>query len=174
MENYQGEASVVDIEQDAASLLTKAHFTISLAESCTGGLISYRLTSISGSSAFFESCVVAYANKVKRDILGVSAEILERYGAVSEPVARGMSEGVRRINNADIGLSVTGIAGPSGGSSQKPVGTVFISLAFAGGTACRGYLFTGDRSSIRWQASQKALEWICEHCRFQLSLANND
>ena len=131
--------------------------TLAVAESCTGGLLSERLTATPGASRAFVLGVVAYANEAKERALGVPAEALARWGAVSEPVARAMAEGVRRLGGASVGVGITGVAGPDGGTPAKPVGTVFVALAAAEGTWCRALSLTGDRAAIRRRASQEAL-----------------
>jgi PncC family amidohydrolase len=131
--------------------------TFALAESCTGGMIAARITSIPGSSAMFNGGVVCYANNVKRDVLGVPQGILETEGAVSESCAKAMADGARTILNADIAVSVTGIAGPEGGTPTKPVGLVFIGTATGKGVSVEKHLFSGDREDIRKQAADAAL-----------------
>ena len=115
------------LEGLVAGLLIGKRATLALAESCTGGLISDRLTNVPGSSAFFERGLVTYSNRSKEELLGVPAEVIRQHGAVSEKTAILMAEGVRKLGKTDLGLSVTGIAGPDGGTEEKPVGTVFIS-----------------------------------------------
>jgi nicotinamide-nucleotide amidase len=131
-----------------------------VAESCTGGLIAERLTSIPGSSSYFLGGVVSYSNDLKAAWVDVPAELIEAKGAVSEEVATAMAEGIRRRSGATLGLAVTGIAGPGGGSAEKPVGTVHIALA--NGTATRGrvFHFPGDREHIRLYASQMAIDMV--------------
>lgn len=137
--------------------LAQRGLTIAVAESCTGGLLSERLTEAPGSSAAFLLGAVTYANSAKQAVLEVPAEVLAEHGAVSEAAARAMAEGVRRRADASIGVAVTGIAGPGGGSDEKPVGTVFLAVAAAEGTWCRRLNLGGDRAVIRWRASQDAL-----------------
>jgi nicotinamide-nucleotide amidase len=127
-------------------LLTERHQTICTAESCTGGNIAHMLTSIPGSSNYFTGSVVSYDNKVKENILGVPAELIRKHGAVSPEVAISMAEGARRIMNTDFAVSTTGIAGPDGGTETKPVGTICIAVASAGGTVTEKYVFGNDRS----------------------------
>jgi nicotinamide-nucleotide amidase len=131
--------------------------TIAVAESCTGGLIADRLTNIPGSSAFFERGIVCYSNAAKTSLLGVPEEVIREHGAVSAETARLMAEGVRRIAATDLGLSVTGIAGPSGGSEEKPVGTVHIALSDGETTFCRQHALRWDRRRNKTGASQAAL-----------------
>ncbi len=137
--------------------------TLAVAESCTGGLIGQRITGIGGSSRVFVGGVIAYANHVKTDLLGVSAGVLETVGAVSPETAEAMALGARDALSADLAVSVTGIAGPEGGSADRPVGLVYIGLA--DGTRCivERFVFEGDRGQIRWAASTAALEMILAH-----------
>ncbi len=134
--------------------------TIAVAESCTGGMISAALTRRPGSSASFLLGIVCYSNRAKNRMLGVPAATLARYGAVSSQTARIMAAAVRRIAAADIGIAVTGIAGPSGAVPGKPVGTVFIAQACARGVRCRKFLFRGSRSAVRRQARDTALRLL--------------
>jgi nicotinamide-nucleotide amidase len=131
--------------------------TLAVAESCTGGLITDRLTDIPGSSAFLERGVVTYSNAAKTDLLGVPEAVIRDHGAVSAETAILMAEGVRKSAGTGLGLAVTGIAGPSGGTEAKPVGTVFIALADGGKTICRSYAFRWDRRRNKVMASQAAL-----------------
>ena len=137
------------LDEIAARLLIDSGKTLSVAESCTGGMVSSRLTDMPGISAVFDRSIVTYSNRAKMEELGVSRETLDIYGAVSEQTAREMAEGVRRISGTDIGISVTGIAGPGGGSDEKPVGLVFTALAHRDGTAVRKLDLWGSRSRIR-------------------------
>ena len=132
---------------------------IGVAESCTGGMLGSRLTAIAGSSEVFVGGVIAYDNSVKRDILGVSSADLEQYGAVSEEVASAMAASVRRLVNADIGVSITGVAGPGGGTAAKPVGMVWVALDGAG-TEARCLRLFGTREEVRQRAAQAALDMI--------------
>ncbi|HEY6553835.1 MAG TPA: nicotinamide-nucleotide amidohydrolase family protein, partial [Vicinamibacteria bacterium] len=149
-----------ELEAVVAALLRERGFTVGLAESCTGGLLAARLTDVPGSSAFFERGLVTYSNRSKVELLGLSAELIEAQGAVSEAVAAAMAAGVRRGAGTDIGVGITGIAGPEGGTSEKPVGTVYLALDGAAGTRVRKALFPGDRERIRHQATQSALEML--------------
>lgn len=133
------------LEEVIAGLLTAKKLTIAVAESCTGGMITSRLTDVSGSSDYLERGLVTYSNAAKISMLGVPAEIIERHGAVSEETARLMAEGVRKLAGTDLGISSTGIAGPTGGSPEKPVGTVYIALADSRKTICRHYAYRWDR-----------------------------
>ncbi|HEX5605178.1 MAG TPA: nicotinamide-nucleotide amidohydrolase family protein, partial [Candidatus Binatia bacterium] len=148
------------LEQRVGQLLSERHRTLALAESCTGGLISHRITSIAGSSAYYLGGVTSYANDVKIELLGVRPATLEKYGAVSQETALEMSHGVREKIGADYGLSVTGIAGPSGGTPEKPVGTVWISIAQEKNHQARLFHFHGDRERVILASSQAALNWL--------------
>ena len=149
-----------ELHQVVAALLRERGLTLSTAESCTGGLLAARLTEVPGSSAFFERGLVTYSNRAKTDLLGVEASLIDSVGAVSEDVARAMAAGVRSTSGADVGVAITGIAGPDGGSAEKPVGLVFIGLDGAVGTRVRRAQFPGDRDRVRYQASQAALEML--------------
>jgi len=135
-------------------------FTIAVAESCTGGLIAQRLTEVPGSSVYFMEGVVAYSNDAKIRTLGVDTELIARHGAVSAEVAEAMAEGVRARAETDFGLSITGIAGPGGGTDEKPVGLVYIALADDAHTESRKLNVPGDRHLIRWRSSQAALDLL--------------
>ncbi|TYO97499.1 competence/damage-inducible protein cinA [Geothermobacter ehrlichii] len=147
----------------AAKKLRQAKKTLALAESCTGGLIAARLTDIPGASAFFERGAVSYANSAKQDWLGVPAAILDEQGAVSAECAAAMAEGIRRAAGTDLGLAVTGIAGPDGGTKDKPVGTVFLALAHAAGTETERLQLGGDRWRIRELTAMTALARLIRH-----------
>lgn len=137
--------------------------TVAVAESCTGGLIGQRLTSLPGSSAYFERGVVTYSDQAKVDLLSVPESLIRQKGSVSAEAAQAMAEGVRERSGADLGLAVTGIAGPSGGTKEKPVGLVFLALADKKTSVCRQHLFSGDREGIRFRASQAALDLLRRH-----------
>ena len=148
------------MEEVIGKLLTERGKTVSLAESCTGGLIAERLTDIPGSSKYFLEGAVTYSNEAKISRLGVKPETLEKYGAVSEQTAEEMAFGMRERARTDFAVSITGIAGPDGGSEEKPVGTVFIALADAEGVRSIKFTFPGDRYLIRWRSSQAALDFL--------------
>lgn len=148
------------LEEVVARDLNLNGATIAVAESCTGGLLAERLTSIPGSSSYFLGGVVCYSNELKRAWVDVPADLLESKGAVSVEVARALAEGIRRRSGSTLGLAVTGIAGPGGGSPDKPVGTVHIALAEGAGGKERSLCFPGDRDRIRWQAAQGALDLV--------------
>jgi nicotinamide-nucleotide amidase len=141
-------------------LLAERGKTLALAESCTGGFIANRITNVSGSSAVFRGGVVSYSNELKEKFLGVKAETLARHGAVSEAVAREMAEGARQRAGADYALAVTGIAGPTGGTPEKPVGTVFIALAAPDRTEVKHHLNQYDRETFKFLTSQQALDML--------------
>ena len=150
------------LESVVGRLLRKAGRTVTTGESCTGGLVAERLTRVPGSSAYFLGGVVSYTNELKTRLLGVPAEMIEAHGAVSEPVARAMATGVRSRYGADYGIAITGVAGPGGGSEEKPVGTVHLALAGPReeDVEHRKVRFPGDRELIRQQTSQLALELL--------------
>ena len=123
--------------------------TCATAESCTGGGIGAAITSVAGSSEVFLGGIISYANEVKRDVLGVAAQVLDEHGAVSSETAAQMAEGARRLTKADVAVAVTGIAGPGGGSAEKPVGLVWFGLATADGVRTEKAIFPGDREQVR-------------------------
>jgi nicotinamide-nucleotide amidase len=141
-------------------LLTEKQKTLALAESCTGGYIANRITNIPGASAVFRAGLVTYSNDAKEAFLGVQGQRLAQHGAVSEPVAREMAEGARRRTNSDYALAVTGIAGPGGGSPEKPVGTVFIAIATPTRTEVKQHLNQYDRETFKFLTSQQALDLL--------------
>jgi nicotinamide-nucleotide amidase len=148
------------LEEVVGMYLVMKQKTVSVAESCTGGLLSERLTRMPGSSDFFLGGAVCYSNELKTTLAGVPAPLIEKHGAVSQHVAQALAEGIRRRTRASFGVGITGIAGPGGGSPQKPVGMVFIALADEQSTTVREFRFPGDRERIRFWASQVALEVI--------------
>jgi len=148
------------IEAVAGELLRKSQATIAVAESCTGGLLGERLTSLAGSSEYFIGGFITYSNDMKVELLGVPPEILAQHGAVSKEAAEAMAVGARRRTNSTYALSVTGIAGPDGGSDAKPVGLTYIGLADAEGVHVLQRQFIGDRARIRSFASQMALDFL--------------
>ena len=152
-------------ERELGELLLMKGRTIATAESCTGGNIAAQLTSIAGASAYFRGSVVAYANDVKERVLSVSREDLEQFGAVSEPVVRQMAEGVRRLIGTDYGVSTSGIAGPTGGTPEKPIGTVWIGVAGPGRTVARKFTFSFTRERNIGKATVKAIELVIEEIR---------
>ena len=151
------------LEEVVARLLTMNSVTISAAESCTGGLLAQRLTSIAGSSSYFLGGVVCYSNELKTAWADVPAEIIKTKGAVSSEVAIALADGIRRRVGSTLGVGITGIAGPGGGSEEKPVGTVHVAVSHAGGVKERGTRLPGDREAIRWHAAQLALDMVRVH-----------
>lgn len=148
------------LEAVLGEVLREKKATIALAESCTGGLISHRITNVPGSSAYFERGIIAYSNQAKVDYLGVSGEILKDFGAVSSETAMAMASGIRKAANSTFGLAVTGIAGPGGGTAEKPVGLVYIAIAGPKGTEVSSFRFDGDRAGIKEKTVEAALEWL--------------
>ena len=148
------------MEEVVARELTMRQATIATAESCTGGLLAQRLTSLSGSSAYFLGGVVSYSNTLKSAWVDVPTEIIESRGAVSSEVAVALADGIRRRTGATLGVGITGVAGPTGGTPEKPVGTVHVAIADASGSKERGVHYPGERDRIRWQASQTALDLV--------------
>ena len=147
-----------EMEEVVGKLLTESGKTLSVAESCTGGLISERLTDISGSSEYFIEGIVSYSNDAKTRSLGVPQELIDKFGAVSAEVCEAMAKGMLENGKTDYALSVTGIAGPTGGTEEKPVGTVFIGYADRSGVKSKKLLLPGDRYLVRWRSSQAALD----------------
>jgi nicotinamide-nucleotide amidase len=148
------------LEEVVGAILAERKLTIAVGESCTGGLIASRLTDVPGSSRYVDRGVVAYSNAAKTELLGVPDEMLKAHGAVSEVVATAMAEGIRSRSRVDIGIGVTGIAGPDGGTAEKPVGTVCIAASAAAGTRIRTFRFVGGREMVKFQASQAALDMV--------------
>ena len=142
------------------SMLSERKMSLAVAESCTGGLLGEMITRSPGSSEYFLGGVIAYANKIKQQLLGVDENVLQHDGAVSEPVAAAMADGCRRLLAADYGISITGIAGPGGSSDQKPVGLVYIALATEEGTEVHKHQFARDRGRIRMRAALTALNFL--------------
>lgn len=149
----------------AAEILFKHGLTIATAESCTGGMIASELVGYSGMSAHFNEGYVTYANEAKQKLLGVKSVTLASYGAVSEECAREMAYGVKKAAGSDIGIATTGIAGPDGGTDEKPVGTVFIGCAYKDKIIVRHYLFSGSRAQIRMAATRMAFRLIVDTFR---------
>ena len=155
-----------EIENQIAGILQDYHektgkwITIGTVESATGGEISDRITNVPGSSAYFKGGVVVYSNQSKTDILHVSTDTLEAYGAVSDKTVREMAQGVKARFQTDLGVAVTGIAGPDGGSKEKPVGTVYVGLAAGNEVFSVHYRFWGDRDQVKLNTSMMALDWV--------------
>lgn len=155
------------LEDKIGAELVRRGLTLAVAESCTGGLVSHRITNVPGSSRYFRLGVVAYANEAKIRVLGVDSHLLATCGAVSEEVAMAMASGVRQAAAADVGIGITGIAGPEGGTPEKPVGLVFTALDFAGGVQARRDLYEGERQTIKERAAQGALLMLWRKLREQ-------
>ncbi len=153
----------ITMEMVVGELLIKSGMTLATAESCTGGLIGKLITATPGSSSYFLGGVVSYANSMKRDFLGVEAKKISSFGAVSKEVAAQMAEGIRQKSGSDLGLAVTGIAGPGGGSKEKPVGTVYIGLATAEGCTVHHHIFSGNRERIRLLTAYMGLNMVREY-----------
>ncbi|MCD6294813.1 MAG: competence/damage-inducible protein A [Deltaproteobacteria bacterium] len=149
-----------EMEEVVGEILLKNEKTLSVAESCTGGLIGNRLTDVAGSSQYFQGGVVSYSNRAKVDLLRVSAKTIDTHGAVSPETAHEMATGVRICMDADLGLAITGIAGPDGGSRDKPVGTVHIALSSEKGTFTEKYRFWGRRKQVKLNSAMMALDWV--------------
>ncbi|MFA6240880.1 MAG: CinA family protein [Candidatus Hydrogenedentales bacterium] len=149
-------------ERQIGERLGRRKETIASAESCSGGLIAHRITNIAGSSGYFQGGVVTYSNQAKCDLLGVKKDSIMTEGAVSEAVAKQMAEGARGRFAADWGIGVTGIAGPAGGTPEKPVGLVFVAVAGKAGTTVRRCMFNGSREDIKSQTAETALAMVLE------------
>jgi nicotinamide-nucleotide amidase len=155
-EHVYGEGDI-DLAAVVLERARRAGLSLGVAESCTGGLVGGRITDVPGSSDVFAGGVVCYSNRLKTELLDVSPALIAEHGAVSEAVARAMAEGTRTRIGVDVVVSVTGIAGPSGGTEEKPVGTVWFAVASPGGTESRRIIFPGSRKEIRERAAQMAL-----------------
>ena len=151
------------IEESVAKALKKKKGTVCCAESCTGGLVSSRITDVSGSSAFFLGGVVSYSNAAKTKLLGVDRAVIKKHGAVSPQVARLMAEGVRKKFSADHALSITGIAGPAGGNKNKPVGLAYIGISSKKGTRSLKVQYKGDRLEVKKKFAEAALKTLLKN-----------
>jgi nicotinamide-nucleotide amidase len=150
-------------EYEIARILKEKKETLAVAESCTGGLVSHRITNIPGSSDYFNGGVIAYSNDVKTFLLYVSRELIEKHGAVSPQVAHAMAKGAKTALDADLAVAITGIAGPTGGSKEKPLGLAYLALASAEEIKGKKVLFEGDRESLKKQFSDAVLNFILEN-----------
>ncbi len=148
------------IEEEIGLVLAERGLSIAVAESCTGGLVANRITDVAGASVYFEAGLVTYSNRAKERFLSIPHSLIEKHGAVSAEVAEKMAEGARQKNGVDIGLGITGIAGPGGATAAKPVGTVFIGLASPTHTMVRAFRFSGDRGEVKMQTSEEALKLV--------------
>ena len=152
------------LSKQVGDLLACKNLTLAVAESCTGGLLGHCITSISGSSTYFKGGVIAYSNDIKTSMLGVAPELLAREGAVSEAVAGAMAEGIMNRFGADIGIGITGVAGPTGGTDKKPIGLVYIGLTHNGDSVVRKFSFSGEtREQIKQAGAQAALEMLIKY-----------
>jgi nicotinamide-nucleotide amidase len=155
------------LETVVGRMLLERRMTLAVAEACTGGLLSHRLTGVPGSSAYLERGVLAYSNQAKRELLGVPESLLRAHGSVSGPCAEAMARGVATLAGTPCGLAVTGLAGPDGGTPAKPIGTVFVGLAVRTDAVARRFHFAGDRAAVKWQATQAALDMLRRSLRAQ-------
>jgi PncC family amidohydrolase len=151
------------LEVIIGQLLNQQHLTLATAESCTGGLIGHRLTEVPGSSDYFRGGIIAYSNEIKERVLGVSHATLESYGAVSAETAIEMARGARRVLQTDLAVSVTGIAGPGGGTADKPIGLTYIALAAASYERVERFVWNADRSVNKWASSEAALQLVIDY-----------
>ena len=151
------------LELEVGRKLRELEKTLAVAESCTGGLLASRITDVPGSSDYFLGGIVAYSNEVKKNLLGVPEEILGTLGAVSKECAERMAQGVKELFEADLALAITGIAGPGGGTEEKPVGLVYVALATPQGALVRRFKFEGAREANKWSAAEAALGLLFDH-----------
>lgn len=149
-------------EQRLYQRMRELGFRLGTAESCTGGLIGHKITNVPGASSYYQGGVVSYANQAKVWLLGVRQETLDRYGAVSRETVIEMAQGVRSALEADVGLAVSGIAGPDGGTAEKPVGLVWVGLSYSGADLAQAFQFQGNRQQIKEQAAQAALGFLLD------------
>ncbi len=148
------------MESEIGNMLKEKGFTLSCAESCTGGLLTSRLTDVAGCSEYFQGSIVAYSNDIKKNMLGVKEETLNLFGAVSEQTALAMAIGIRQLFQTTIGVSITGIAGPGGGTAEKPVGLVYVAVSGPTGDTIKKFNFNGDRTEIKQKVVDAALVLI--------------
>jgi nicotinamide-nucleotide amidase len=155
--------TLTTIAQQLGEILCKKNAKLTIAESCTGGAISEAITSVSGSSQWFEFGFVTYANSAKRQLLGISEETLEQYGAVSEQVVKQMAQGAIKQSEADYAIAVSGVAGPDGGTEEKPVGTVWVCWQTPSQIWTHKLVLSGDRQAVRTEAVKKSLQQLLQH-----------
>ncbi len=153
----------IPFEEKLTKILKRKKKTLAAAESCTGGLISSRITDVSGSSDYFTGGVIAYSNEIKVSILGVSTHLIKKHGAVSRLVAEAMAKGARNLLNTDFAVSITGIAGPTGGSELKPVGLAYIGFSVKGKQKSKKVLYKGDRKTVKSKFTEAALKFVTEN-----------
>ena len=151
------------LEITVGRLLFQHHLTLATAESCTGGLIGHRLTNVPGSSEYFLGGIIAYANEIKGRVLGVSRQTLDAHGAVSAETALEMARGARSVLGVDLAVSVTGIAGPGGGTDEKPVGLVYVELAAPGFERVEKFVWNQDREGNKWESAEAALRLVQDY-----------
>lgn len=156
------------VEALVGALLRAKKWTLATAESCTGGLVAHRITNVAGSSDYFPGGLVAYSNDAKERLLDVPTAVLIAYGAVSDPAARNMARGIRLVFKSTLGVAVTGIAGPGGGTAEKPVGLTYIALATPTGEWCERHVWTGDREAVKAQSAEAALRLIWRYLQGEL------
>ena len=149
-----------ELLKKVSTLLKKQKLTVATAESCTGGLIAHTLTNVSGSSNYFDRGIISYSNTAKMELLDVPEELFRKHGAVSKLVAKAMAEGVRIKSNVDIGIATTGVAGPTGGTKEKPVGLVYIAVSTSNKTEVKKFQFLGDRLQNKESTCIEALQMI--------------
>ncbi len=154
---------MASLEEEAGELLRRKGLKLGVVESATGGLISHRITNVPGSSDYFQGAVTAYSNEIKTKVVGVSGEIIRKYGAVSHQVVEEMARGGRSVFSVDICLADTGIAGPGGATGEKPVGLFYLGLSHQGGTWSREHFFPGSREQNKRDAAEAALGWLKEY-----------
>jgi len=159
----------IALEDILHGYLQTGDLKVSTAESCTGGLVSHRITNVSGSSAYFPGGVVAYSYEAKAGLLGVSWDTLNTHGAVSEETVLEMANGARKVFDADIAVSISGIAGPGGGTPEKPVGTTWLGLSTSKGDWARHFLWDGNREEIKHHSSEAALQFIIDYLEGKLN-----
>lgn len=162
-----------NLEEVVGEILVNKGLTIGTAESCTGGLLAGTLINYSGISSVFMEGVVTYSNEAKMRRIGVKKETLDRFGAVSEETAKEMAIGICKTADTNIGISTTGIAGPGGGTKEKPVGLVYMGLCIDGNVFCRKFKFSGDRQGVRLEAVKGALEFLLEYINKLNSIEGN-
>jgi PncC family amidohydrolase len=151
------------LQERVGALLSQRGWTLAVAESCTGGLLGHLITNVSGSSAYFEGGIISYSNEAKERLLGVPHETLVEHGAVSEETALAMARGARRSLGTDMALSVTGIAGPTGGTPEKPVGLVYVGLAAEAAQLCDKHVWQGDRAQNKALSAEAALDLLLRY-----------
>jgi nicotinamide-nucleotide amidase len=153
-------SNIENLSKELGNLLRKKRFTISIAESCTGGFVSHLITAIPGSSEYFKGSLIAYSDIIKNELLGIPEKILKKYGAVSREVAKGMAKGIRELMKSDVGISTTGIAGPTGGSKKKPVGMVVFGVDIKGKITTNIKYFNPPRNRIKMEAATTILKTL--------------